>query len=40
MQRWFTKEQAGYECGVGVEGYSDWEVGDIIEAYIFEEVAP
>ncbi len=32
--------QAGYECGVGVEGYSDWEVGDIIEAYIFEEVAP
>ncbi len=32
--------QAGYECGVGVEGYNDWEVGDVIEAYTYEEVAP
>ena len=31
--------QAGYECGIGVEGYSAWEVGDTIEAYIYEEVA-
>jgi len=31
--------QAGYECGIGVEGYSDWEVGDTIEAYTYEEVA-
>jgi translation initiation factor IF-2 len=31
--------QAGYECGVGVEGYSDWEVGDTIEVYTYEEVA-
>jgi translation initiation factor IF-2 len=31
--------QAGYECGIGVEGYSAWEVGDTIEAYTYEEVA-
>jgi translation initiation factor IF-2 len=31
--------QAGYECGIGVEGFSDWEVGDTIEAYTYEEVA-
>jgi translation initiation factor IF-2 len=31
--------QAGYECGVGVEGYNDWEVGDTIEVYTYEEVA-
>lgn len=24
---------AGFECGVGIEGYSDFEVGDIIECY-------
>ena len=24
---------AGYECGVGVEGFSDFEVGDILELY-------
>ena len=30
--------QAGYECGVGVEGYDTWEVGDTIEAFTYEEV--
>ncbi|GMH05553.1 hypothetical protein Nepgr_007393 [Nepenthes gracilis] len=24
---------AGLECGIGVEDYSDWEVGDILEAF-------
>jgi len=32
--------QAGYECGVGVEGFGDWREGDRIEAYTVEEVAP
>ncbi len=33
-----VKEVAsGYECGVGIEGYSGWQVGDIIEAYVMEE---
>jgi translation initiation factor IF-2 len=31
--------QTGYECGIGVEGYNDWEVGDTVEAYTYEEVA-
>jgi translation initiation factor IF-2 len=31
--------QAGYECGVGVEGYDAWEPGDTIEAFTYEEVA-
>jgi translation initiation factor IF-2 len=30
--------QAGYECGVGVEGYVGWEAGDTIEAFTYEEV--
>ncbi|WP_277999021.1 translation initiation factor IF-2 [Moorella sulfitireducens (nom. illeg.)] len=28
----------GYECGIGLEKYNDIKVGDIIEAYIIEEV--
>jgi translation initiation factor IF-2 len=29
-----TKEvNSGYECGVGVDNFSDWQEGDIIEAY-------
>jgi translation initiation factor IF-2 len=30
---------AGYECGIGIEGYQDVKEGDIIEAYEIEEVA-
>lgn len=29
---------AGYECGIGVEGFNDFLVGDIIEAYVKERV--
>jgi translation initiation factor IF-2 len=29
----------GYECGIGIEGYNDLKIGDIIEAYEIEEVA-
>jgi len=31
--------KAGYECGVGIEGYQDLKEGDIIEAYKVIEVA-
>jgi translation initiation factor IF-2 len=31
---------AGYECGVTVERYNDIKEGDVIEAYIMEEVRP
>lgn len=29
---------AGYECGIGVEGYNDIRVGDMLEAFVMEEV--
>jgi translation initiation factor IF-2 len=29
----------GYECGIGLEGFNDVKVGDIIEAYEIEEIA-
>jgi translation initiation factor IF-2 len=32
--------QAGYECGIGIEGYSDIKDGDIIEVYKLEEFRP
>ena len=31
---------AGYECGIRLEGYNDLKLGDIIEAYMVEEVKP
>ena len=34
-----VKEVAeGYECGIGIENFNDLKVGDVIEAYIKEEV--
>jgi len=30
----------GYECGLGLEGYQDIKVGDLVEAYTIELVAP
>lgn len=29
---------AGFECGIGIEGFNDIKTGDIIEAYIHEKV--
>ena len=29
--------QSGFECGIGIENYTDIKVGDVIEAYeVFE----
>jgi translation initiation factor IF-2 len=28
----------GYECGIGIEKYSDIKVGDVIEAFIMEQI--
>jgi translation initiation factor IF-2 len=25
--------ESGFECGIGLEGYNDIKVGDVIEAY-------
>ena len=29
---------AGFECGIGIEGFNDIRMGDIIEAYVHEKV--
>jgi translation initiation factor IF-2 len=29
---------AGFDCGIGIEGYNDIHVGDVIEAYVTEKV--
>ena len=31
--------QQGYECGIGLEKFNDIKEGDILEAFIMEEVA-
>jgi translation initiation factor IF-2 len=31
--------RAGMECGICIEGYNDFQVGDVIESYIIEKVA-
>jgi len=31
--------QQGYECGIGVENFSDIKAGDVIEAYAIDKIA-
>lgn len=31
--------QQGYECGIGVENYNDLKIGDVIEAFVYDEEA-
>jgi translation initiation factor IF-2 len=31
--------RAGMECGIRIEGYSDFQVGDVIESYSIEKTA-
>ena len=31
--------QQGYECGIGIENFNDMKLGDVLEAYMLEEVA-
>jgi translation initiation factor IF-2 len=35
-----SEVKQGFECGIGLERFQDIKVGDIIEGYITEEVAP
>ncbi len=32
--------QTGYECGIGLDKFNDIKEGDVIEAYVMEEVTP
>ena len=29
---------SGYECGIGIENFNDIKIGDILEAFVMEEV--
>ena len=29
---------SGYECGIGLEKFNDIKLGDVLEAYIMEEI--
>jgi translation initiation factor IF-2 len=29
---------AGFECGIGIEGFNDLHAGDVIEAYVKEQI--
>jgi translation initiation factor IF-2 len=31
--------KAGYECGIGIEGFQDVKVGDVLEGYTIKEIA-
>ena len=34
-----SEVKQGFECGIGIAGYQDVKVGDVIEAFVIEEVA-
>jgi translation initiation factor IF-2 len=32
--------QAGFECGIGLEGFNDVKIGDVVEIFEYKEIAP
>ena len=34
-----SEVKSGYECGIGIAGYNDIKVGDVIECFVTEKVA-
>jgi translation initiation factor IF-2 len=39
MQEDVRELRAGFECGIGVKGFEDFAVGDLIECYTLEKVS-
>jgi len=35
-----SEVRSGYECGISIAGYNDVKIGDVIEAFEQEEIAP
>jgi translation initiation factor IF-2 len=35
-----SEVQQGYECGITIERFNDYKVGDVIEAFVIEKVIP
>ena len=31
--------QAGFECGIGLEGFNDVKIGDVVEVFEYKEIA-
>ena len=38
IQRRHSRSESGQECGIGVEGYNDLKLGDVIEFFTVEQV--
>jgi translation initiation factor IF-2 len=34
-----SEVKQGFECGIGIAGYQDIKIGDVIEAFVIEDVA-
>ncbi len=34
-----SEVRSGFECGIGLQGYNDLKIGDVIEAFVTEKVA-
>ena len=34
-----SEVKQGFECGIGIAGYQDVKIGDVIEAFVIEELA-
>ena len=34
-----SEVQQGYECGITMERFNDYKIGDVIEAFISEKIA-
>ena len=34
-----SEVKQGFECGIGIAGYQDLKIGDVIEAFVIEDVA-
>jgi translation initiation factor IF-2 len=35
-----SEVKQGFECGIGIAGYQDVKIGDVLEAFVLEDVAP
>jgi translation initiation factor IF-2 len=35
-----SEVKQGFECGIGVDRFSDIKIGDILEVYVTEKVIP
>ena len=39
LQEDVKEVRAGFECGIGLKGFEDFQIGDVLENYIIEQVA-